>query len=76
MEFEASNDYDLYAFGMLIFACADCHEMILPPDGYDDDLGEEYQYYIARKAESADWYISFADGMPCLCPECRQKKGI
>jgi hypothetical protein len=70
------NDYDNYAFLMLMFACDECHVMILPPEGYDDDLGEKYQHYIARRAEFAGWYISLADGMPCLCPDCRKKKGL
>jgi hypothetical protein len=76
MTFTSQNDYDDYVFWMLMIACDDCHEMILPPEGYDDDLGEEYQYYIARRAESAGWYISLADKFPCFCPACRQKRGL
>ena len=67
------NEYDDYAFAMLCFICDDCKAHIEPPD-YDEDLGDEYQYYIARRAESAGWYISFAENMPCLCPACREKR--
>ena len=74
MEFQTSNDYDLYAFGMLAFICSDCSADIEPPD-YDEDLGEEYQYYIARKAESAGWFISFDKHMTSYCPTCREKRG-
>jgi hypothetical protein len=76
MSFSSQNDYDDYAFLILVFTCDDCHETILPPAGYDDDMGEEYQYYVARRAESAGWYISLGDNFPCLCPECRQRRGL
>ena len=36
MEIETSNDYDLYAFGMLFFMCSDCKESIEPPEWYED----------------------------------------
>ena len=75
MEFETSNDYDLYAFGMLDFICLDCKEGIEPPDWYQD-CDEEFCYYIARRAESAGWYICFDKHMTCYCPICRKRKGI
>jgi hypothetical protein len=70
------NDYDDYAFWMLMFACDDCHQLILPPEGQEADMGEQYQNCIARIAESAGWYISLAGKMPCLCPDCRKKRGL
>jgi hypothetical protein len=76
MEFTSQNDYDDYAFWVLLFVCDDCQTMIEPPEDYDDDLGEEYQYYIARKAESAEWYISLNNNMTCYCPDCRKKRGL
>jgi len=73
MEFETSNDYDLYALGMLAFICSDCGAQVEPPD-YDENLGAEYQYAIARRAESACWFISFDKHMTCYCPLCREKR--
>jgi hypothetical protein len=75
MALEMSNDYDTYAYFMLMFVCDDCKTDIEAPDWFTD-CDEEYCYYIARKAESADWYISFDEKWPCLCPDCRKKRGL
>jgi hypothetical protein len=67
------NDYDDYAYLMLLFVCDNCEAYVEAPEWFED-CDEEYCYYIARKAESEGWYIGFGEGMPCLCPSCKWEK--
>jgi hypothetical protein len=75
MDSESSNDYDLYAFAILCFVCADCKQSIEAPEWYED-CDDEYCYYIARQAESAGWYVAFDKHMACYCPSCRFKRQL
>jgi len=75
MIMEAYHDYDAYAYAVLNFVCSDCKEAIEPPEWYKD-CDEEYCYYIARKAESAGWFIACDRDMTCYCPICRAKRQL
>jgi hypothetical protein len=70
-----TNDYDTYAYLMLLFVCNDCKAHIEPKQTAEA-CGDEYCFDLARKAEAGGWYIGFGQNMPCLCPDCRKKRGL